>query len=505
MNEQIWKDNLAVIQQRWPHLAHRLEDTQADECIGAPSRNGLWVLHTDGGQAVHSMYAPERESARFCENCHAESILFLGFGCGYQLLPFLKEQRFRRLLILESSLARLKAVLHHVDRRDVLADERVELTVLGAQDEFLAWISVHYHPIWHGELANYPLRPIVDQQADYFRSVLQGLSEYFHMMAGDLSSQAFFAKTWFTNILMNLHHHQSHQRPLDLPVGRPVVLAGAAPSLEEGIGPIKEMQGRGHFVIACDAALRPLLQNGIKPDLVLSLDAQPLVSRHFVGVNPSEITLLCDIASPPSLARQYGAYFFAGGHPLARLSGLGVLDTQGGNVGYAVLALGKLLSRDITCYGFDFCFPQAKSYAREVYVYPEFMHASCRLGSLENDVLSLVFRYQHLQKEKSKHGLVYTPALFLDYRRAFGALMQQDIQPVGAAFACVRGQDFIHNYRKRVLALDARLAGRQESRHDPVLMTLAPLAAYFVRDNLKVDQAWAHAIDWAQDFLKNRI
>lgn len=504
MNEQIWEDNLTVIQQRWPHLAYCLQDTQADKCIGALSRNGLWVLHTHSGQAVHSMYAPEKESARFCESSRAESVLFLGFGCGYQLLPFLKEQRFRRLLILESSLGRLKAVLHHVDRRDVLTDERVELAVLGAQDEFLAWISMHYHPVWHGELANYPLRPIVDQQADYFQSILQSLSKYFHIMAGDLSSQAFFAKTWFANILMNLRH-QPHKPPLNLPVDCPVVLAGAAPSLEEGVDPIKKMQSRGYFLIACDAALRPLLQNGIKPDLVLSLDAQPLVSRHFVGVTPGEITLLCDIASPPSLARQYGAYFFAGGHPLARLSGLGVLDTQGGNVGYAVLALGKLLSRDITYYGFDFCFPQAKSYAREVYVYPEFMHTACRLGGLENDVLSLVFRYQYLQKEKNKHGLVYTPTLFLDYRCAFEALIQQDIQPSGAVFACVRGQDFIYNYRKRVLALDVRLLKRQESYHDPVLMTLTPLAAYFVRDNLKVDQAWVHAIDWAQDFVKNRI
>ncbi len=498
--------NRSLISRRWPDLAMRLDCTKPDENFQSSlSRSGLWVLHMPNGPALHSLYAPEKESERFCQSCNAESILFLGFGCGYQLWPFLNQPRFQRFLVLESSLCRLKTVLAHVDQSQALADERLELAILDQREDFLSWFSAHYHPIWHGQLVNYPLRSIVDREAEYFRSALHNFGQYIDLISGDLSSQAFFAKTWFRNILVNLQSQQPSQCPLKLSTGCPVVLAGAGPSLEAGIEHMAELQYKGHFLIACDAALRPLLYHGIKPDLVVSLDAQALVYRHFVGVKPGEIQLLCDIVSPPALVRQFRAHFFAGGHPLGRLSGLASLDTQGGNVGYAALALAKQLSSEITYYGFDFCFPQAKAYACDVYVYPEFLQTTARYNTYENAALSLVFRYQHLQKEKNKGILTYTPELFLDYHRAFQNLLQQNIQPQGAVFSPVKGKDFVQSYRQKVLALNNQAFHNPQSRYNPILITLAPLVSSFMRDNLKIHQAWALAIEWAQDFLKNRI
>lgn len=505
MNHSIWEKNHQILQRRWPQIAHAAENLPELPLLsGAPSRDGHWVWQLDNGQAVHSMYAPKKESQRFCDSCEADAVLFLGFGCGYQILPFLAGDRFCRLLIVESSLAHLKGILTLLDQEEILNDPRVELACFPQVDDFADWLATHYHPLWHGQLINYPLRALLEKNRPYYESILAQLSAYFHALSGDLSSQAFFAKTWFHNILTNLWSMGEEEQSWQLPEGKGVLLAGAGPSLEQGLNHLAAARKKGYVVIACDAALRPLLQAGIIPDVVMSLDAQPAVVRHFVGIQ--DAVLLCDIASPPSLARKYKAHFFAGGHPLSQMCGLTALDTQGGNVGYTALVLAKRLYPEVIgSYGFDFCFPQAKPYARGVYVYPEFLTVASRLLPYESQVLHLVYRYRNLNHStgKKQGEIVYTPDLFIAYQQNFQRLLQAQIPSGRVLFSSINGQEFVLSYKKKILDLPMQAWRNPNAQQHDMYMTLAPLTAYFVGQNLPIAQAWQHALIWAKDFLQN--
>jgi len=61
------------------------------------------------------------------------------------------------------------------------------------------------------------------------------------------------------------------------------------------------------FILAVDTALKPLLKLGIKPDAVITLDAQSHSLFAFLGTPVNNLTLFADIVSPASLIRKFPA------------------------------------------------------------------------------------------------------------------------------------------------------------------------------------------------------
>jgi hypothetical protein len=62
--------------------------------------------------------------------------------------------------------------------------------------------------------------------------------------------------------------------------GRPAVVVGAGPSLDADLPLLKEIQD-GILIVACDTALRPLLNNGVRVDFVVAIDSSPRNHDHF--------------------------------------------------------------------------------------------------------------------------------------------------------------------------------------------------------------------------------
>lgn len=67
--------------------------------------------------------------------------------------------------------------------------------------------------------------------------------------------------------------------------GMPAFVVGIGPSLDESIKGLKYAKGRA-IIIATDAALRPLLANGITPDLVMNLDCQDIQKKLWENIPP---------------------------------------------------------------------------------------------------------------------------------------------------------------------------------------------------------------------------
>ncbi|MGL4525219.1 MAG: 6-hydroxymethylpterin diphosphokinase MptE-like protein [Spirochaetia bacterium] len=506
MEESFFQTNLAIISVRWPILAHRLSCVTPRTISGITSRDGHWILQSHTGQGVHSSYAPTTETQRFVEACQAQSILFLGLGCGYQIYPFIKESRFERLLILDASLDLLRALFEKLSYACILKDPRVELIVPETIQEWNISIEQVYHPLWHGQLINYPLRSLVDEHKDFYQQILRSLADFYDHMSGDLSSQAFFAKNWFRNILRNLYYHNDCVvKPLKKK-SKTAYLAGAGPSLEVGIEALFFAQKEGHLILACDAALRPLILQGIYPDYVLSLDAQQAVCRHFVGMEQHSWRLICDLCSPCALAKTYDVQFFSGGHPLGQMTALPQLDTRGGNVGYALLSFAQSQGMKIQAtYGFDFAFPQAKPYARGVYVYPEYEQIAQRTAGLEQAILDLVFRYQVLNKMHEHDQIVYQPQVFQIYAQYFKQL-HDNPQPQNHQILRFpeqwNGANFVRKYKENLIGFIQEYKHQIPAQQDPISLTIAPLVAYFLKKDLSLEESWLAAVDWSMKFLE---
>ena len=151
--------------------------------------------------------------------------------------------------------------------------------------------------------------------------------------------------------------------------GRPVLVAGAGPSLTG----VLDALGAGRervFLLAASSALRPLHLAGIHPDAVAILEARDR-RRHFEGVPEStlrEMLLFADSSTHPAHLESPFAYkiIFHGapGSFLAAIFGKGSLVPNGGNIGTAMLVIAWMLgARPVLAAGLDFAAPAGRHYA----------------------------------------------------------------------------------------------------------------------------------------------
>ena len=86
--------------------------------------------------------------------------------------------------------------------------------------------------------------------------------------------------------------------------GIPVFVVGIGPSLDDNITELRKAYGRA-IIIATDAALRPLMAKGIKPDLVINFDCQKDQSTLWERLPVNDIPMLANSCCHPNLIRTY--------------------------------------------------------------------------------------------------------------------------------------------------------------------------------------------------------
>jgi hypothetical protein len=126
---------------------------------------------------------------------------------------------------------------------------------------------------------------------------------------------------WQINTLLNLPALLANpgvNALQDLFPGRPALVVAAGPSLNETLETLKAHSNR-FVVIATGTALRPLRKAGIIPDLVVAVDASPLVARQF-ETECDDLYLACSsMVCPDILGKVRGVF---SGHVSANPVGL---------------------------------------------------------------------------------------------------------------------------------------------------------------------------------------
>jgi hypothetical protein len=153
-------------------------------------------------------------------------------------------------------------------------------------------------------------------------------------------------------------------------VGREVYVIGTGPTLEHHFQQLAAVHGQAErpLFICVDTAYRPLRENGITPDLVVSID-QRISFRHLPFEESDDIPLVYMPMSDPQVLRawkgkRYGGYSASPiyaqlrqQHPRAHLH-------VGGSVIHPAVDLAvKMGAASITLFGADFAFPMNKTHA----------------------------------------------------------------------------------------------------------------------------------------------
>jgi hypothetical protein len=452
--------NLLALSGHNPGLCSRLSgaETTLNRYKFLESRSGetipALIDAAGGGHPLHSLVNPRREGDRLISTLEDEGFLiFLGLGGGYAVEAALGRAGVYRALVIEYDLNGAAELLCSRDYVKILGDPRCCLMVDPSGEELEHYILENYQPVLSGGIRVFPLRARTELAGPRFQAAGDSIQQALSRVSADYSVQAWFGARWFSNIIRNLENAAAQEGPF--PPIRKAAICAAGPSLDGQIPLLAEQKQKkngGPFIIAADTSLPSLLQAGLEPDAVVSIDCQHISYYHFMPGLPPRIPLFLDLASPPLLAsRSSRPRFFSGGHPLAayisrRWRFIPPVDTSGANVSGACLSLAEALgAEEIFVYGADFSYPRGQAYARGTYIYPYFEIRQTRFSPMEALFSTFLYRNPSLSKirgEKPEDWYYETP-LLSRYRallEAKAAVMGIPVHPAPGRGAPIRIQ-----------------------------------------------------------------
>lgn len=397
----LFEANLSAIASRWPATARRIRET-AD-------RSGMEMMEitrTRGGEPtarlrregaaaayLHSRVAPREEGERRAAAVPPTTGFIVAFGPGlfYTVEALLARHESAVVVVVEPEPAMLRAALAWRDLRACLADERLRLLTadLASLEAAAAYVAQNYLPILHGAF----YLEVPRARAEACGGQLRIIAEAAREQVADLAVQRRFGVRWFSNAVRNVATLPS--QTVEIPLGETAVVAAAGPSLEEDIA---ELDG-SIPVVSTDTAGPALLQRGIRPAAVVSLDCQQVSYHHLLtaGAEARGIPAVCDLSTAPTVLRASGpAVTTVTAYPLAQLlkhrfPELPSVDGGGGNVTQAAVdfVVGRGV-RKIHVVGADFSYPAGHPYARDTYLYRHFRASETRLEPASTRLFELV-------------------------------------------------------------------------------------------------------------------
>lgn len=253
-----WAGNLAVVRRRWPQLAAALAQ-QAE--LGVELQSGYAPTLIVEGIQLTSNYDRLAEAEAQAAEVATEAPVVMLYGLGLGELPrlLLARPATRQLLLQVMNLALLRSQLTVADHGDWLVDVRLNLIYDVNQQSVL-----HPFAVATGDLL------LADRAMVPLRDRLQLALNQRHLTAQHRPDDPAFVQRLAEND--RLGGQDPDLQPVLGRSGR-AWIAAAGPSLAQSLPLYQRLKQPGDWLVAVDAAVSYLLQQGVVPDLVVSIDA----------------------------------------------------------------------------------------------------------------------------------------------------------------------------------------------------------------------------------------
>lgn len=279
-----------------------------------PTRGGLpsvKLLSHEQEVWLHSPYDPVREARQWVAELTLEEgqvALVFGFGMGYHVAALAQNFPKNTILVFEPVSELFELARQNINLEELLVAPNVHVFT-GLQGsrliDFLAQ-HVQLHAREKIKLFEYPplVRVFKEQYDQLGRSLVDGLNTLL------ISSNTirFFSGKWTENFFLNLPYiidSPGVEQLFGTFAGRPGVIVSAGPSLSKNIDLLKQVKGKG-LIIVVGTALRPVLQAGIEPDLVVTADGGKPNYLHFEGIRLEMVDLVYHPLVYPRIVSEHG-------------------------------------------------------------------------------------------------------------------------------------------------------------------------------------------------------
>lgn len=295
--------NLAAFRKRYPELVSSLENADLDNCMVIRAKNGTPTLKVQfEGKEVfaHSAYDPQKEARRWAEEVDlqpGDMLIVFGFGLGYHIVELLKKAPAdANIIVIEPNLACLNLAFRHLQLADLISNENVYL-ILGQDILSLKKVFYKFVDLYRlDKVKTASYLPLTRTYTDSFRPYQQAVYDELLIQYVNISTVLFYSFQWTKNFFANLKDTIISPGAASLfgkLTNKPAILVSAGPSLTKNMHLLKKAKNKA-FILCVGSALRVLLNEGIMPDLVLSVDGSEANYKHFQNLPEHRIPLVFD-------------------------------------------------------------------------------------------------------------------------------------------------------------------------------------------------------------------
>jgi hypothetical protein len=235
---------------------------------------------------LHSRHQPVEEAARWVEKIGIkEQLAFfvLGFGLGYHAEALWSAAGGQTLLyIFEPDLRMLWTALSCRDYSKMIASRQVMFFWKREKSEIFTRLTTHSAVISLGA-QTVPHAPSVQLHAEFFADVQVWLNELASFVRTGMNTLVLNSGKTAENVAANIGWYAaspSAERLHGRFKGQPAVIISAGPSLRKNKHLLKGLEEKA-VLIAVQTTLQPLVEMGIRPRFVTSLDYHEICSRFF--------------------------------------------------------------------------------------------------------------------------------------------------------------------------------------------------------------------------------
>lgn len=285
----------------WGHDAEAAAQVEtappADGLSVVPSRSGqptASAVSPDGRRLqLHSKYDPIAEAFTLIERASPKSdglaFIVLGFGLGYHVEELIKRiPTTARVWIIEDDVALIRAAIESRDLTELLANPRVRFITRIDRAKLLNDFQ-SLGPLISSGLTVIEHAPSVQRSPAFYADARIWIDEVQSYARTAVHTLVLNADKTIGNIARNLPWYATAPGPHRLQnafKGEPAIIVSAGPSLRKNRHLLVEAKGKA-VIIAVQTMLKPLLDLGIEPDFVTSLDYSPISARFFQNLPPN--------------------------------------------------------------------------------------------------------------------------------------------------------------------------------------------------------------------------
>jgi hypothetical protein len=299
MTVDILNKNLALLKSLHPKAYEIVNSTQSYlEYEVSLSQSGyptLSHLNTTGNKKyLLSKYDPLREASRLIESLNIDestNFIVVGMGLGYQIMEVIKTApEHSKIVVIENDRYIARLAFETQDLNQLLTYPGLTLILPNQAKDAIAALEK--------EKVNFSLNGyrLIQQNAlsevnpNKTSELLTGIKEFFQASTIELKTQSLKSKTFYSNIYKNYSNLISSTGITGLKNSLsniPAIICSAGPSLDKNIQYLKTKRDN-FLLIAVATALKPLTENGIAPDFVVTIDPDEATLNFFDLQNNSK-------------------------------------------------------------------------------------------------------------------------------------------------------------------------------------------------------------------------